>query len=163
VDIAHDVPMPNATFKERSLVLGEIDRELALLRSHNAKFKKGDAQRDMLMFAEAALTSLRMEHFLRVLLGAKATGTLYNLLQLVVQEGLKLDVKNVDDEGIKEIVNVRNTLLHGNYVQAAAAENVTVAEYFSSGKFGSNIRHMREITDHMVRQVDPETGEIKVT
>src|SRR5579863_5848099 len=122
-------PAP-ATFKDENRALQELARELALLRQHNLKFKEGDPQHTLMMFAEAALVCLTMEHFVRVVLGstAPAEATLYNLLQMATSRGLIKVPWDDQQDGIKKIVAVRNSLLHGNYAQAARESGRTSVE-----------------------------------
>ncbi len=68
-------PKRNATaptFQDENRALQELARELTLLRAHNLQFKEGDPQDKILMFAEAALVCLTLEHFVRVVLGDDA-------------------------------------------------------------------------------------------
>ena len=61
-------------------------------------------------------------------------------------------------EGIQRICRVRNTLLHANYAQAAAQAGCSsVREYFQK-QFASEIEALYNITDFVVRQIDPATG-----
>ena len=76
--------------------------------------------------AGIALTCLALERFLRIILGSEATDadTLHNLLEKATCQRLNLLTLPCDDrqDGIRRIVAVRNTLLHGNYEQAARNE-----------------------------------------
>src|SRR4051812_20043847 len=115
------------TFKDDNRALSEMVRELMWLRAHNLQFKPGDPQQNILMFAEAALTSLTLEHFIRIVLGATATDgdTLHSLLQKAIAKHLiHLPWAN-QQAGIQRVCNVRNTLLHANYAQAAAQAGCT--------------------------------------
>jgi hypothetical protein len=148
------------TFKDENRALSELVRELMWLRSHNLQFKPGDPQQDILMFAEAALTSLALEHFVRIVVGDEATDrdTLYPLLEKAVAKGLIRLPWPDQKEGITRICNVRNTLLHANYAQAAAQAGCSsVGDYFKK-QFASEIEALFEITDFVVRQIDPNTG-----
>jgi hypothetical protein len=148
------------TFKDEHQALQELARELAVLRQHNLQFKEGDPQHKLLMFAEAAVVCMTMEHFVRIVLGgtAPADATLFNLLQMAVSRGsLKVPWDDQQD-GIKRIVAVRNSLLHGNYAQAARdAGSASVAEYFRT-QFAGEVETMTKVTDIMMRQIDPATG-----
>ncbi len=86
------------------------------------------------MFAEAALVCLALERFLRAILGEVNDGaTLYNLLEQAVSRKLVRLPWDDQQDGIKRICSVRNTLLHGNYEQAARdAGSSSVAEYFKT-------------------------------
>jgi hypothetical protein len=135
-------------------------RELTIVRAHNLEFKEGDPTDKLLLFAEAALVCLALERFVRAVLGEDATegDTIYNLLQKAVSKNL-FRVPWVDQEdGIKRIKGVRNTILHGNYEQAARdAGCSTVAEYFKT-QFATEIEQMYKLTDFIVAQIDPATG-----
>lgn len=74
-------------------------RELGLLRAHNLRFKEGDPQERLLLFAEAALVFLVLERFVRAILGdAKDSETLFNLLERAVSRNLlTLPWKNQQD------------------------------------------------------------------
>jgi|SRR6266850_5225738 len=135
-------------------------RELIWLRSHNLRFKEGDPQHDILMFAEAALTCLTLEHFVRIVLGPDAGegDTLHPLLTKAIAKKLLRVPWPDQQEGIQRVCRVRNTLLHANYAQAAAqAGCATVREYFQK-QFASEIEALYNITDFVVRQIDPATG-----
>jgi hypothetical protein len=110
------------SFKERFPDLQHVVRELLVLRKHNLKFKAGDPQGNLLLMAEALVTLLALERFLRVILTpARATDsdTLYHLLEKAFAHRL-LDVPG-DDRAlvIHQLKEVRNTLMHGNFEQAA--------------------------------------------
>jgi hypothetical protein len=60
------------TFKDENRALQELARELDLLRRHNLQFREGAPQHTLLLTAEAALTCLTMEHFVRVVEGDAA-------------------------------------------------------------------------------------------
>ena len=148
------------TFKDENRALSEMIRELMWLRSHNVQFKEGDPQHDILMFAEAALTCLTLEHFVRIVLGAEAGDgdTLHPLLTKAIAKGLIRVPWPNQQEGIQRIRRVRNTLLHANYAQAAAQAGCSsVREYFQK-QFASEIEALYIITDFVVRQIDPATG-----
>jgi hypothetical protein len=152
-------PAP-ATFMDENRPLQELARELALLRQHNLKFKAGDPQHTLMMFAEAALVCMALEHFVRIVLGstAPADATLYNLLQMATSRGLIKIPWDDQQDGIKKIVAVRNSLLHGNYAQPAReAGCVSVAGYFNS-QFAGELEGMFKVTDFIMKQIDPMTG-----
>lgn len=147
-------------FKEDHPEVQHLVRELMLLRQHNLQFKEGDPQDRLLFFAEAALVCLALERFVRAILGADAgeKDALYNLLQKGVSKGLIRVPWDDQEEGIKKVSAVRNTLLHGNYEQAArdaGCSNLT--EYFQK-QFAGEVESMFKIADFIVKQIDPETG-----
>jgi hypothetical protein len=150
----------SGTFKDQNRALQELARELDVLRRHNKSFKEDDPKRTLLLFAEAALVCLTMEHFVRSVLGpnAPAGGTLHNLLESAVSEGLiQLPWKDQKD-GVKRVCAIRNSLLHANYAQAAKESGrASVADYFKS-VFASEIEGMFKITNHIMSQIDPVTG-----
>ncbi len=148
------------TFRDENRALQELTRELALLRQHNLKFKESDPQHTLMMFAEAALVCMVMEHFVRVVLGptAPADATLFNLLQMATSRGLIKLPWDDQQDGIKKVVAVRNSLLHGNYAQAAREVGcASVADYFKS-QFAGEVETMFKVTDHVMKQIDPTTG-----
>src|SRR5438309_1699039 len=105
------------TFKDENRAMSELVRELLLLRKHNLQFKEGDLQDTILMFAEAALVCLVMEHFVRIVLGPDAHDgdTLRPLLEKAVRKKLIRLPWDDQKEGIRRVCKVRNTLLHANY------------------------------------------------
>ena len=154
---------PPQTFKEQNREFQELVRELLLVRKHNLTFKPGDPQDAVLMFAEAALVLTAMERFLRIVLRAEATDsdTLPNLLEKATSGRLDLirfHPGTNRTDAIKRIKDVRNTLLHGNYEQAARQAGCnTTAEYFQR-QFAPEIETLFQLLDGMVQQIDTETG-----
>lgn len=152
-----------ATFKEQNREFQELVRELVLVRKHNLSFKVGDPQDSLLMFAEAALVLTAMERFLRIILRAEATDgdTLPNLLEKATSQRLDLvrfHVATDRADAIRRIKDVRNTLLHGNYEQAAMQAGCSgTAEYFQT-QFAPEIEVLYNLLDGMVKQIDEETG-----
>lgn len=148
------------TFKDENRALQELARELQLVRSHNKAFKDGDPQHDILMFAESALVCLVLEHFVRIVVGdlAPPEASLHNLLDLAVSKRLLLLPWHDQADGIRRVCRVRNTLLHGNYAQAAReAGKSSVAEFFKT-TFASELERMFDVADYVMRQIDPMTG-----
>lgn len=116
----------------------------------------------MLLFAEAALVLIVLERFLRVILASEATedDTLPNLLEKATSARLcMLKLPAADRaQAIREIKNVRNTILHGNYEQAARQAGCSsVTDYFKR-QFAPEIERLFQITDHLMAQIDPSTG-----
>lgn len=137
-------------------------RELMVLRDHNLSFKEGDSQQRLLLFAEAAIVIMTLERFLRIVPGVEAadTDTLFNLLQKATSESrnvLQLSAKDRDD-AIRRITNVRNTILHGNFEQAATQAGVSSVNAFFKTQFASEVEALFKFTDSLVRQINPETG-----
>jgi hypothetical protein len=148
------------SFRDRHPEVQHLVRELELVRAHNLQIKDGDAQSQLLLFAEAALVCLALERFARAVLGADATDrdTLPNLLQKAVSRKLFLVPWEDQEDGIRRIKNVRNTILHANYEQAARdAGCANAGEYFRT-TFAAEVDLMHQIADHILKQVDPETG-----
>lgn len=147
-------------FKDDHLDLQHLVRELHVLRRHNLKFKAGDPQDDLLLFAEGAVVLLTMERCVRAVLGPDATDadTLFNLLQKAVSKGLLRLPWEVQEDGIRRLKEVRNTILHGNFEQAARqAGCASVAEFFQT-KFAGEVERLYEVGDSLFRQIDPATG-----
>lgn len=150
----------NEPFKAAHRELQELVRELVLLREHNLQFREGDPQDKLLMFAEAALVLIVLERFVRVVLGDDATDrdTLPGLLRKVVSKGLLRLPWDDQEEAIQRIRLVRNTLLHGNYEQAAREAGCgSVAEFFKT-QFAGEVEALYNIVDDLMRQIDPATG-----
>ncbi len=148
------------TFKDDHLDLQHLVREYVLLRQHNLQFKRGHPQDQILLFAEAAVILMALERFVRAILGADATehDTLYTLLQKAVSRNLIRLPWDDQEEGIRKLKDVRNTILHGNFEQAAAQAGCTsVAEYFDT-QFTAEIQRLGEIAEHLFGQIDPSTG-----
>lgn len=154
--------MVKPSFKERHREMQELVRELKQLRDHNLQFKPGDQQDKLLLFSEGLVCLLAMERFLRIVLRGEATDrdTLTNLLQKATSKGrnlLTLPFANQQD-GIRRIAAVRNTIMHGNYEQAASqAGRESVPDYFKT-QFASEIEHLFKILCHMMDQIDARTG-----
>ncbi|HUU02977.1 MAG TPA: hypothetical protein VM425_16200 [Myxococcota bacterium] len=161
------------TFKERFRDLQELVRELVLIREHNLQFKEDDSQKTLLLFAEASLCLIVLERFLRILPSVKATerDTLFNLLGRATSSKVGVlhfvDLNSgrpvLDEQRrqriIHEIKDVRNTLQHGNYEQAARQSGCsTTVEYFNKF-FASEIEELYKITDSLMKQIDADTGE----
>jgi hypothetical protein len=150
------------TFKERNEALQHLVRELVFLREWNKSHKPGDPQGDLLMFAEGAVGMLAMEHFLRAILGDQATDkdTFRTLLEKATSKRAALLVLPWDDQedGRKKLTAIRNTLMHGNFAQAATeARCSSVREYFQK-QYAGEIEKTFHILDDLMKQIDPATG-----
>ncbi len=158
--------MPNRqpseqSFRDLNRELQELVREYTLVRAHNLACAARNDHAGLLLLAEGALLSLVLERFVRVVVNEPPeTATLFNLLELAVSQG-KLTIPWDDyRDGIKRLSNVRNALMHANYEQAATLEGLaTPGEYFRSSRYAGTIERLRELVDHLVSQIDPETGE----
>ena len=147
------------TFKDENRALQELVRELTLIRGHNLRFGPTDPQRNLLLFAEGALVCLTMEHYVRIVVGDALPGAkLFNLLQYSVSHALLSVPWDDQQEGIRKICEVRNTLLHGNYAQAARKAGCQSVEEYFQKQYASQVEAMFKITDHIMRQVDVRTG-----
>jgi hypothetical protein len=153
------------TFKEQHREFQELVRELMFVRNHNLAIKPGDPQDKLLMFAEAALVLTAMERFLRMIVAdATDADSLYTLLQKATSRDRDLIRFAADtdrDDAIRRITDVRNTMLHGNYEQAARnAKRADVATYFRE-QFTPEVEKLYQLVDGMVAQIDPDTGRRK--
>jgi hypothetical protein len=113
-----------------------------------------------LLFAEGAVALVLIERFVRAVLGVRASegDTLYNLLQKAVKDDLLTLPFHSQEEGIRRIRTVRNTIQHGNYEQAAAQAGCdSVAAYFKT-QFASEVEQLGRIAEHLIEQVDNRTG-----
>lgn len=160
------------TFKDRYHDLQEIVRELTKIRTHNLKFKDGNPQDDLFLFAEASLCLLALERFLRILPSLAATDidTLRTLLERATSRDAGLlnfvDITSeqvVRDEArrqriIGEIADMRNTLQHGNYEQAAKQAGLGSPNQYFKTQFASEIENLYQIVDRLFAQIDPDTG-----
>ena len=91
-----------------------------------------------------------LERFVRIVLGTEAgeNDTLHTLLEKATGKRLALLTLPFDDQqdGIKKICAVRNTILHGNYEQAAKqAGCASVPEYFKT-QFAGELESMFKIS-----------------
>jgi hypothetical protein len=154
------------TFTEQYRELGEIFRELEVVRDHNLKLAEmhGKWVPGCLLFAEGLLVLLGLERFLRVILGAEATDgdTLPNLLEKATSARLDLLMLPpwwTREETITAMKNVRNALMHGNYEQAAIQSGCRSREdYFRSSTYINEVETLRRILDGFCTQIDPGTG-----
>ncbi|MBI2393241.1 MAG: hypothetical protein HYV09_26890 [Deltaproteobacteria bacterium] len=54
---------------------------------------------------------------------------------------------------------MRNTILHGNYEQAARQAGCASVDAYFQTQFASEVEALYNATDSMMRQIDLETGE----
>ena len=151
------------SFKDDHRAFQELVRELRLVREHNRAQTLVTSQARLLLFAEAALVLVVLERFLRMILepDAKDTDTLFNLLQMATspKRNLLEWPAGASTDPVRIVTNVRNTIMHGNYEQAAReAKCRDVPEYFRT-QFVAEIERLYELTNFFVRQIDGETGE----
>jgi hypothetical protein len=147
------------SFKERHRELQYLVRALMLVNRHNLRFKQGDSQDELLLFAEASLALVSLERFVRIVVpNATERDTLHNLLQKAVSQRL-LRLPYADEQAaITAIGRVRNTLLHGNYEQAASNLGLASSDEYFGQSFASDIHAVEQVLDNLMAQIDPETG-----
>jgi hypothetical protein len=154
------------TFSKQHRELGEIIRELEIVREQNLKLAEthGRWMPGCLLFAEGLLVLLALERFLRVVLGADANDgdTLPNLLEKATSTRLELLTLPpwwTRAETIGAIKKVRNALMHGNYEQAAIQSGRgSREEYFRSSAYINEVETLHRILDGLCNQIDPATG-----
>jgi hypothetical protein len=153
--------MVDPTFKERHRDLQELVRELAVVRRHNLQFKAGDAQTTLLMFAEFALVLITLERFVRVVVGVDPNdeSSLFNLLEQATSRKLLELPFDDQHDGIRKICKVRNTILHGNFEQAALGAGVADVRTYFQTVFAGELEAMMKIADYLMQQIDPATGQ----
>ncbi len=59
---------------------------------------------------------------------------------------------------IRQVTNIRNTLLHGNYEQAARQAGYSDVEAYFREQFAPEIEGMYKLVNQIVAQLDPTTG-----
>ena len=108
-----------------------------------------------------ACVLLVLERFLRAVLGedAKEKDTMFTLLEMVMSRRLiRLPFEDQMD-GKDAISDCRNSMLHGNYAQAATrAACPSVTEYFRT-RFAFELECMWEVVNAIVMQIDTSTGD----
>jgi hypothetical protein len=132
--------------------------ELDALRNHNLRFESTTPQDTILLFAEGALSIVMVEATCRKALSnaglAEADGGFDEVLEqavLGIPKLLQIPVPD-DTAGVKKMIEVRNSILHGNYEQAA--ENAgckDVNQYFKT-MYASEIEGMYQICQFMRKQ-----------
>src|SRR5256885_16599 len=149
-------------FKDDYRELGEICRELYIVRNHNLGFKEWKP--GYLMFSEGLLVLLAMERFLRAILGAEAVegDPLPKLLEKATSQRLGLltlpGVWTIEN-AVAAITSARNTLMNGNYEQAGAqAGKKNDAEYFGSSQYSGEVESLFQVLESIMGQIDPATG-----
>ena len=115
-----------------------------------------DDQSRLLLFAEGALIIIMLERFLRMLPGlrAKKGDGLGSLLKRAVDHKILV----ISDKHRKDMVNIRNTILHGNFEQAAKQAKVSSKEEYFKTQYVPKIERFYSFLDQLVDQIDPETG-----
>lgn len=148
------------SFKDANRALQELVREYQFVREHNHSFKEGDDLGRCLLFSEGALVIVILEHFVRIVLGPEATDkdTLHPLLKKAIKADLIRLPWDDQDEGVTKICAVRNTILHGNYAQAAAQAGCSSVEDYFKTQFTPEIDGMYKLVNYILSQIDAETG-----
>lgn len=107
-----------------------------------------------------------LERFLRMVLRRNSPtdvsdkDTLPNLLEKVTGDRLRLLRLPLPDRAktIKTITSVRNTMLHGNYEQAAReAGSATVKDYFKT-HYTPEVESLFRLVEILIGQIDPDSG-----
>lgn len=150
------------SFKEQYVEFQRIVGELKRLRDHNVSFDADSLE--LFFMAEGVMVLLALERFLRMILGAEAreTDTLLPLLEKATSTRLDLLVLPGQlgrDETMRRITVVRNTLMHGNYEQAAKTSGSPSKEdYFRSGRYISEVELFYRVLNRIIKQINPDTG-----
>jgi|GEM_PF-1018768 len=150
------------TFKDKHREFQYIVLELNRIRNHNMSFTEGN--RDLLHFAEGTLVLLALERFMRMILDNEATDkdTLPTLLQKATSERvdpIQLPGGWSKQDAIQAIAKVRNSLLHGNYEQAAQQSGLSSKEdYFRGSRYISEVEILFRILCRIIKQIDRDTG-----
>lgn len=149
-------------FRERYRDIGELVREWQLLRDWNKRFMNDDPQDQLLMFAEGLVAIVALERFVRAVVGSNATDadTLDPLLRKATcgPDPLLILPWDDQDDGRKKICRVRNTILHGNFEQAAREANRSSSREYFKKSYASEIEVMGLILLNLMEQIDPDTG-----
>lgn len=154
----------NMTFKEKYKDFAILCGELAYVREYNRKTAALDGSRkQFLVLSEAMLTLLALERFLRILpaVKAKKSDSLKDLLQrtlnpekpILICAGCDIDIL------IKEIVSVRNTLIHGNFEQAAIQSKLSSKDDYLKIALIPEVEVLYKILEMLTDQIDLDTGE----
>ena len=62
------------------------------------------------------------------------------------------------EQSIREIRDVRNTILHGNYEQAARQTGCATTEEYFKTQFPGELQSLYELGDEIVKHFDLDTG-----
>jgi hypothetical protein len=138
--------------------------EFARLRRHNLA-SIGRDERTLFMFGEGILIIVATERFLRMILPVteiEEKDTLPNLLEKASGKRLNLVVLPGDRQDvISRAKTIRNTILHGNFEQAAAHRNLSgMRDYFKSSAYVQDVEFIFRLLNRIICQVDSETGKV---
>jgi hypothetical protein len=138
--------------------LRRLLEELVLLREHNKQFQRPHPT--MLLFAEASVSLVALERILRLAVPNAGQQTLHPLLtQGIKQRLFKLPWDDdKQEDAIRMVCNVRNTLQHGNYEQAAQQANKSFEDYFRHD-FAGEVEAIGRLVFNLVEQLDPNFNE----
>lgn len=147
-------------FKDKFRDLQELVRELAILRTHNLREAEKQTQGGLLLFAEAALTCITLERFLRILPGVAATDT--DTFPTLLEKAVAYKILSIPRENVdkfkRAVKDIRNQLLHANFEQAAKANHHNSVEEYFKTDFAAEIEFVFKFTNKLFSQVDPNTG-----
>lgn len=130
--------------------------ELTILRERNKKYKSFHPS--ILLFSECAVALVTFERLVRLAVPDAGKMTLWPLLEKGVSLGIIELPYDDQQRGIKEICDVSNSLLHGNYEQAGVQINSTARDYFQR-QFASEVEALGKIALHMAEKLDPNFKE----
>ena len=152
-------------FKEKYRDFQELVRELIFIRNHNISSTNNNSSSSFIFFAEGALILLVLERFLRIIpqLMARDEESLTKLLnRAVTQNILTLPTNPENNEAlIKSISTFRNNLFHGLFEKSATRSGHLTKEEFFKKVYLLEIHKLYDITNFLVGQINPITGERK--
>lgn len=152
------VPVETKSFKEKYLDLQHIAREVLILHRRNQSLGPFAVQ-DGFLFAQGTLTLLALERFLRAILQDASDGDKFrSLLTRAFDSGLLEPPFEDRTIAIQRICDFRNALAHGNFGQAARAAGARSVREYLDTRFAAEARHMLEVVDKLMAQIDPATG-----
>lgn len=135
-------------------------KELVSLNQHNKTYEPGDPQDGLMMFAEGALCMVLVEAAARRWVGdgvLAADARFREVLKSAAESGLRIPFDDPED-GIERLAAVRNTLVHGNFEQAARqAGGRDVPRYFGE-QYAAEIERMYGVCLDFVMQVRERDG-----
>ena len=143
------------SFKEKNRLIQEYVRQLSVLRAHNLSFSRHDSQATYLPLAEASHLICTLEAFVRILPDLEAMNS--QTLNPILQFAIARNVLKIHPEDFKFITDFRNRVLHGNILQIASEQKLTIEEYCKN-QFLRDIEKMTHLVSGIFSQIDPETG-----